>query len=118
MPRETARNRGGRWSAAVSEQSDALDLEARIFELDDPKHIAASLKRSAEASSRRKAEPFRSAVSMLTFYVNRAGKNLPDDRRAILEQARGELRHLYGRWPEEEECHLVGADPEASSGPG
>ena len=97
MPRETARNRGHRWSAAVTEHSDALDLDEHVFELDDPKRIAASLKRSAETSSRRKAEPFRSAMSMLTFYINRAGKNLPDDRRAILERAKDELRHLYGR---------------------
>ena len=74
-----------------------MDLEDHIFESGDAKHIAASLKRSAEASSRRKAEPFQSAMSMLTFYINRAGTNLSDDRRAVLEKAKEELRHLYGR---------------------
>ena len=62
-----------------------------------PSTSRASLKRSAEASSRRKAEPFQSAMSMLTFYINRAGKNLSDRRRAVLEKAKDELRHLYGR---------------------
>jgi hypothetical protein len=80
-----------RWSAEVTEHSDALDLEAHVFEQDDPKKIAASLKRSAERSHRRKAEPFRSAMSMLTFYVNRAGSNLSDKRRKILEEAKDEL---------------------------
>jgi hypothetical protein len=89
-----------RWSAEVTEHSDALDLEEGVFEKDDPKQIAASLKRSAEASSRRKAEPFRSAMSMLTFYINRAGKNLSKERKATLETAKDELRKLYGREPE------------------
>jgi hypothetical protein len=89
-----------RWSAEVTEHSDALDLEEHIFESDDPKRIAQSLKRSAEASDRRKAEPFRSAMSMLTFYINRAGSNLPDDRRAVLEEAKNELRKAFGRTPE------------------
>ena len=97
MPREQHVRDGKRWSAEVTEHSDALDLEEHVFESDDPKHIAMSLKRSAEASSRRKAEPFQSAMSMLTFYVNRAGQNLSDDRRAVLEKAKDELRHLYGR---------------------
>jgi hypothetical protein len=86
-----------RWSADVTEHSDALDLEPGVFESDDPQRIAASLKRSAEDSNRRKAEPFRSAMSMLTFYVNRAGKNLPARRREILERAKDELRALFGR---------------------
>ena len=97
MPREHHDAKGKRWSAEVTEHSDALDLEEHVFELDDPRHIAASLKRSAEESSRRKAEPFQSAMSMLTFYINRAGKNLSADRRAVLEKAKEELRQLYGR---------------------
>jgi hypothetical protein len=86
-----------KWSAEVTEHSDALDLEEHIFQSDDPNKIAVSLKRSAERSKRRKAEPFRSAMSMLTFYVNRAGKNLPEERRKILEKAKDELRRLFGK---------------------
>lgn len=86
-----------KWSAEVTEHSDALDLEQNVFEQDDPKKIAASLKRSAERSERRKAEPYRSAMSMLTFYINRAGKNLPAGQKKTLEKAKDELRHLYGR---------------------
>lgn len=86
-----------KWSADVTEHSDALDLEPHVFEQDDPKDIAASLKRSAEKSEKRKAEPFRSAMSMLTFYINRAGENLPPDRKKVLEDAKDELRRLYGR---------------------
>lgn len=86
-----------RWSAEVTERSDALDLEEHVFDSDDPKHIALSLKRSAETSDRRKADPFRSAMSMLTFYINRAGSNLPADRRKVLEAAKGELRQAFGR---------------------
>ena len=97
-----ADNAPHRWSAEVTEHSDALDLEEHIFESDDPKRIAASLKRSAEASDRRKAEPFRSAMSMLTFYINRAGSNLTAEHRQVLEQAKDELRRLYGREPDEE----------------
>ena len=89
-----------KWSADVTEHSDALDLEEHIFESDDPKKIAASLKRSAERSDRRKAEPFRSAMSMLTFYVNRAGKNLPAKQKKVLEDAKDELRQLFGRKPD------------------
>jgi Protein of unknown function (DUF3175) len=88
------------WSADVTEHSDALDLEEHVFESDDPTHIAQSLKRSAEASDRRKAEPFRSAMSMLTFYINRAGSNLSDERREVLEDAKNELRKAFGRDPE------------------
>lgn len=88
-----------KWSAEVTEGSDALDLEEDVFTLDDPREIAASLKRSAERSGRRKAEPFRSAMSMLTFYINRAGGNLPDKRKKVLEQAKDELRELFGREP-------------------
>ncbi len=86
-----------KWSADVTEHSDALDLEKNVFEQDDPKKIAASLKRSAEHSHRRKAEPFRSAMSMLTFYINRAGKNLPQKQKKVLENAKDELRAAFGR---------------------
>ncbi len=86
-----------RWSQHVSETSDAMDLKSGVFEQDDPKEIARSLKRSADASTRRKAPPFRSAMSMLVFYINRAGKNLPQRRIEILEQAKDELRALYGK---------------------
>ena len=86
-----------RWSRAVTERSDALDLRAGVFTWKDPKRIAASLKRSAQSSRRRKADPFRSALSMLTFYVNRAGKNLPASRRRVLTKAKDELRKQFGR---------------------
>ena len=85
------------WSAKVTRESDALDLEEGVFTWQDPEKIAFSLKRSADSSHRRKSEPFRSAMSMLVFYINRAGKNLDADQRAILEQAKVELRKLYGR---------------------
>ena len=90
-------DRKEKWSAEVTKHSDALDLETHVFERNDPKEIAASLKRSAENSRKRKSEPFRSAMSMLTFYINRAGKNLPADRKKVLEQAKDELRHAYGK---------------------
>lgn len=86
-----------RWSQDVTAHSDALDLEKGVFTFEDPKRIAASLKRSAEASTRRKADPFRSAMSMLVFYMNRAGKNLSDEDRARLEAAKNELRRAFGR---------------------
>ncbi|GAB4291382.1 MAG: DUF3175 domain-containing protein [Thiohalomonadaceae bacterium] len=86
-----------RWSRQVNATSNALDLEAGVFTLDDPREIARSLQRSAEASTRRKTTPFRSAMAMLNFYINRAGKNLPAERRAILEQAKEELRLIYGK---------------------
>jgi len=86
-----------RWSHDVTEHSDALDLEKGVFTLEDPKEIAASLKRSAEASKRRKADPFRSAMSMLVFYINRAGKNLSEEDHARLEKAKDELRKAFGR---------------------
>jgi Protein of unknown function (DUF3175) len=86
-----------RWSQRVTETSNALELEPGVFTLDDPCEIARSLQRSAEKSRRRKADPFRSAMSMLTFYINRAGKQLPAARRARLEAAKDELRVLYGR---------------------
>ena len=83
----------------MTEHSDALDLEEHVFEQHDPKAIAASLKRSAERSDRRKAEPFRSAMSMLTFYINRAGKNLSASRLRTLERAKDELQEAFGRKP-------------------
>ena len=87
----------GHWSQHVTETSDALDLQAGVFALTDLKDIALSLKQSADASQRRKSEPFRSAMSMLTFYINRAGQHLSEQQRERLEQAKDELRVLYGR---------------------
>ena len=86
-----------RWSRRVTENSDALDLERRVFAKEDPRAIARSLKRSAERSRRRKSNSYRSAMSMLTFYINRAGKTLPKQRREKLEAAKGELRDLFGK---------------------
>jgi hypothetical protein len=86
-----------RWSQSVTEGSDALDLEDGVFTWKDPARIARSLKRSAEASDRRKSSPYRSAMSMLTFYVNRAGKELDADQRKVLERAKDELRKQFGR---------------------
>jgi hypothetical protein len=85
------------WSQRVTRNSDALDLEPGVFSFDDPRRIARSLKESAERSNRRKASPFNSAMSMLTFYINRAGTKLSDERRELLERAKDELRELYGR---------------------
>lgn len=84
-----------RWSREVTQRSDALDLEPDVFTKDNPREIASSLKRSAEASTRRKTDPYRSAMSMLTFYMNRAGKNLSPERREKLEAAKDELRALF-----------------------
>lgn len=86
-----------KWSAKVTRESNALSLEKGVFTWKDPKAIAQSLKDSAEASTRRKAEPFRSAMSMLVFYINRAGKNLDREQLSILEQAKQALRDLYGK---------------------
>lgn len=86
-----------KWSNAVTKHSIALDLKEGVFTWNDPKKIAASLKRSAENSLRRKGSPFQSAMSMLNFYINRAGKNLPENRKIILEQAKIELRKLFER---------------------
>ena len=95
---KTVRRKGTRyWSGRVTRESDALDLEGGVFKGRDPKRIAASLKRSAERSRRRKSDPYRSAISMLTFYINRAGKNLPASRRCTLEKAKTELRRQFGR---------------------
>jgi hypothetical protein len=86
-----------RWSQRVARESDALDLQSGVFKQTDPKKIAASLKRSAERSSRRKAPPYRSALSMLTFYINRAGKTLPKAQRDRLQRAKTELKRQFGR---------------------
>jgi hypothetical protein len=92
----SSRAAGRRWSGEVTRKSNALDLEENVF-LMTPRRMAASLKRSAERSRRRKSSPFHSAMSMLTFYVNRAGSNLSTRRRRALERAKDELRALYGR---------------------
>ena len=95
--RRTSHRKTKRWSARVTSTSDALDLEQGVFKGDSARGIARSLKRSAEASHRRKADPYRSAMSMLTFYINRAGRNLPKQRVRVLQQAKDELRSLYQR---------------------
>jgi hypothetical protein len=92
-----SRTTNKRWSQAVTEGSDALDLQKGVFTLKDPKKIAASLKRSAENSTRRKSDPYRSAMSMLTFYINRAGKGLSKADRTRLEKAKDELRKTFGK---------------------
>ena len=84
-----------KWSGRVTRESDALDLERDVFKQASAKAVAASLKRSAEHSRRRKSPPYRSAMSMLTFYINRAGKNLPARRKKVLENAKGELKRLF-----------------------
>lgn len=86
-----------RWSGRVTRESNALDLDRGVFTWSDPKKIAISLKHSAEHSKRRKADPYRSALSMLTFYINRVGKNLPASRKRVLEHAKSELRRQFGR---------------------
>jgi hypothetical protein len=86
-----------RWSGRITRESNALNLEDGVFTWTDPKKIALSLKQSADSSTRRKAPPFRSAMSMLVFYINRAGKNLDKKHLHILEQAKEELRTLYGK---------------------
>jgi|SRR5205814_5721607 len=86
-----------RWSARVTKHSNALDLQPKVFRLSNPHQVALSLKRSAERSQRRKGTPYQSAMSMLNFYINRAGKNLPKNQRRILEKAKDELRDVFGR---------------------
>ena len=86
-----------KWSKKVNETSDALDLEQGVFKGRDPKKIAQSLKRSATRSKRKKAEPYQSAMSMLNFYINRGGKNLPASKKKVLEKSKDELRKLFGR---------------------
>lgn len=85
------------WSAKVTRESNALDLEEGVFTWKDPKKIAQSLKKSADASTRRKTTPYRSAMSMLVFYINRAGKHLEEEQKQILEQTKYELRKLYDK---------------------
>jgi hypothetical protein len=91
------RNEGRKWSQRVTEKSNALDLEDKVFTWNDPRRIARSLKRSAELSKRRKGTPFQSAMSMLNFYTNRAGKDLDPRQRKVLDEAKGELRSLFKR---------------------
>jgi len=95
--RKTSKRGGKRWSQRVTETSDALTLEEGVFKKGSPRAIARSLKRSADASRRRKADPYRSAMSMLVFYINRAGRGLSKTRKVKLEKAKDELRDLYGK---------------------
>jgi len=103
MTKRTKKSRKGassgsrRWSSEVTKHSDALDLKRDIFKAKDSHRIALSLKRSAERSKRRKGMPYQSAMSMLSFYINRAGKNLPQRQKRILERAKSELREAFGR---------------------
>jgi hypothetical protein len=96
-PKKSSKTGGRRWSAKVTQHSDALDLETNVFKWKDPRRIALSLKRSAERSKRRKGTPYQSAMSMLNFYINRAGKNLPQRQKRILERAKDELREAFRR---------------------
>jgi len=97
MKSKSDQTKNKKWSARVTRESHALQLEEGVFTWKDPRRIARSLKRSADASTQRKSAPFRSAMSMLNFYINRAGKNLDSKQRQILEQAKQELRRLYKR---------------------
>jgi hypothetical protein len=94
-PKKSSKAR--RWSAQVTKGSDALDLESNVFKGKDPRRIALSLKRSAERSKRRKGTPYQSAMSMLNFYINRAGKNLRQNQKRVLERVKDELREAFGR---------------------
>jgi hypothetical protein len=93
----TRKSTGKKWSGKVTRESDALDLKQGVFKSDNPKAIARSLKRSAEHSHRRKSSPYRSAMSMLTFYINRGGKELPARKKRVLEKAKDELRVLFDK---------------------
>src|SRR6516164_1359896 len=95
--KQAASRSGRRWSQRVTQRSDALTLDKGVFTLSDPKRIAASLKRSAMSSQRHKSDPFRSALSMLTFYINRAGRKLPPARKKVLTRAKDELRKQFGK---------------------
>ena len=99
MPNRSTRSSSGskRWSAEVTKHGDALDLEDGVFKKRSPHQVALSLKRSAERSKRRKGTPYQSAMSMLNFQINRAGKNMSAGRRRILEDAKDELRKVFGR---------------------
>src|SRR5437762_5367206 len=96
-PKKSSKRNGRRWSAKVTKHSDALDLKHELFRSKDPRKIARSLKRSAEQSKRRKRTPYQSAMSMLNFYINRPGNNLPITQKRILENAKDELRDVFGR---------------------
>ena len=96
-PARAKRSQGRYWSNAVTRHSDALDLESSVFARKSPRQVALSLKRTAERSRRRKGTPYQSAMSMLTFYINRAGKNLPASRKRVLARAKDELRRAFGR---------------------
>ncbi len=95
MAQKSTKTSTGKWSAKVTRESRALDLEEGVFTWKNPQRIARSLKMSADVSKNRKAPPLRSAMSMLVFYINRAGKNLSEDQERVLEQAKEELRKLY-----------------------
>ena len=97
MPRTKKKSQTAKWSDRVARESHALELEDGIFTWTDPQRIARSLKRSADKSKTRKAPPLRSAMSMLVFYINRAGTKLDEDQRRVLESAKDELRKLYGQ---------------------
>jgi hypothetical protein len=97
VKKAAARKSPRKWSARVTQQSDALDLESHIFKSGSADRIAKSLKRSAERSKRRKGTPYQSAMSMLNFYINRGGKNLSASRNRVLERAKNRLRELFGR---------------------
>lgn len=98
-PHKSAKRPARKWSARVTERSDAMTLEDSVFKQRSPTAIARSLKRSAERSHRRKSAPFRSAMSMLNFYINRAGKNLSASRKRTLERAKDKLREAFGKTP-------------------
>jgi hypothetical protein len=99
--KKSSKTHGGsnrnQWSARVTKRSDALDLEPNVFRSTNPRRIALSLKRSAERSKRRKGTPYQSAMSMLNFYINRAGKSLPQKQKRVLERAKDELRDVFDR---------------------
>jgi hypothetical protein len=97
VKRRSSRPATAKWSARVMQTSDAMDLQSGVFKQRSAKAVALSLKKSSEASGRRKGTPFQSAMSMLNFEINRAGKSLPEGRKRILNQAKAELRKLYGR---------------------
>jgi hypothetical protein len=96
-PKKGTSSKRRRWSAQVTKRSDALDLESNVFKGKDPHRIALSLKRSAERSKRRKGTAYQSTMSMLNFYINRAGKNLPQSQKRVLGRAKDELREAFGR---------------------
>jgi hypothetical protein len=98
MPKSRSKSSSSRrWSARVTQRSNALDLEGDVFKWKDPHKIALSLKRSAQTSKRRKGTPYQSAMSMLNFYINRAGKSLSQNQKRVLERAKDELRDVFGR---------------------